>query len=299
MIWKALRGILIMVFLLLGFALLLLLPREMKVIQLGPLSVIAKFPFSMELFINNIKSFLDYIHEQNGLGHIKTGMTVSQSTMIYFRRSLSIILPSFIGSVAAGIILGSAQFRYRDKKVGRVLNFFNWFFSSVPDFFLYIGIQYLLIKLIRDGFPDFNLYGNDDWYSFIFPSIALSIFPMVHIAKYVSVSLLHESKQDYIRTSYSKGMTETKVQVHMLKNCSAGICNQTQIIMLYILTSLPIIEKLSSFKGAGFALLDSILGNQDNQALGLMIPFLLLMTLVITIAQILKLKLSPVNGGEA
>jgi oligopeptide transport system permease protein len=299
MTWRVLRGLFIMAFLLLGFALLLLLPREMKVIQIGRLSFIAEFPFNMELYKNNIKSFLDYIHEQKGLGHIRTGMKVSESTIIYFRRSLSIILPCFIGSGMAGIVLGSAQFRYRDKKVGRVLYFLNWIFSSVPDFFLYIAIQYLFIKLIRAGLPDFNLYGNDSWYSFIFPAAALSIFPVVHIAKFLSVSLLHEYNQDYIRTSYSKGMGETKVLVHMLKNCSAGLINQTQIVMLYILTSLPIIESLSNFKGAGYVLLESILSNQDNQALGLMIPFLLLMTIVITVAQLLKSRLSPIKGGEA
>jgi oligopeptide transport system permease protein len=299
MFWKIVTHVFIFSILLLGFALLLLLPREIKIIPKGLSSFIAEYPFNLELIKSNIHHFINYIKEEKGLGHIRTGMKVSDSTILLFNRSLTIILPSFFVSIAAGLLLGAAQYRFREKFLGKILSFINWIFSAIPDFFLYIAIQYLLIKLIKAGFPNLDLYGNENWYSFILPMLALSLFPTVHIAKFLSFSLQNESTQDYIRTSYSKGMREWKVLLHMLKNSAAGLLHQTQIVMLYILTSLPIIEKLSNFRGAGYQLLESILDNQDNQALGLIIPFLLLMSAVIMVSQVIKSKLSPVKGREA
>jgi oligopeptide transport system permease protein len=296
--WKILRGCLIFIVILLGFGFLLLLPREIKITQVSLSSFIADYPFSIELIKKNIHSFIDYIYANNGLGNIKTGMKVTEETTLLFTRSLTIILPCFITSILAGILVGAAQFQFQEKAVGKIFSFFNWLSSSIPDFFLYIAFQYLLIKLMKIGLPNFNLYGNDNWYSFLLPSIALTIFPMFHIAKFLYVSLQHESRQDYIKTSKAKGMTESQVLLHMLRNCTAALLHQTQIVMLYILTSLPIIEKLSNFHGAGDQLLESILQNEDNRALGLIIPFLFLMLLINTIAQIVKTRLVPVKVGK-
>lgn len=299
MVWKGVRQIVILSFILLGFTLLLLLPREMQITHVHGFVYTAKFPITLELYKENILSFYHYIRTEKGFGKIGTGIQVSTNSIELFIRSLHIILPCFIVSIAAGIIAGSIQFRFQHKFVGKILTFFNWIFSSIPDFFLYIAIQYLLIKLIYAGLPNFNLYGNDDWYSFLFPTISLAIFPMIHISKFISSSLQQESKKDYVRTSLAKGMAEMQVLLHMVRNCSASLLHQTQIVMLYILSSLPIIEKLSSYHGAGYQLLESIVKNEDNRALALMIPFLFLMLVVVTLAQIIKSKLMPVNRGEA
>ena len=298
MVWKITRSLLIYVLILLGFALLLLLPREIKITHLYDRVFEAEYPFTIDLFKQNISSFIDHIRTAKGLGTIKTGMKVSEHTILVFNRSIKIIFSCFIASIAGGVVIGSLLFRFKEKGVGKILNVLNWLFSSIPDFFMYIAFQYMLIKLIVAGMPDFNLYGNENWYSFIFPAVALMLFPTAFVAKYIASSLTYESKQDYVRTSIAKGMSELHILLHMLRNSAAGLLHQTQLVMLYILTSLPIIEKLSNYRGAGYYLLESILTNQDAQALALMIPFLFLMTVVITLVKILKPKLIPVHGGE-
>lgn len=298
MVWKITRSIMIYFLILLGFALLLLLPREIKINHLHGMVFEANYPFNMDLIEQNISSFIEHIRTSKGLGTIKTGMNVSEHTILVFNRSIQIILFCFAASIAGGVVIGSLLFRFKDKGVGKILNVLNWLFSSIPDFFLYIAFQYILIKLIVAGMPDFNLYGNENWYSFILPAVALMLFPSAFVAKYIASSLTYESKQDYVRTSIAKGMGEMQILLHMLRNSAAGLLHQTQLVMLYILTSLPIIEKLSNYRGAGYHLLESILTNQDAQALALMIPFLFLMTVVITLVKILKPKLVPVRGGD-
>jgi oligopeptide transport system permease protein len=85
----------------------------------------------------------------------------------------------------------------------------------------------------------------------------------------------------------------------MFKNSLNGLLNQTQVIMLYILTSLPIIEKLSSYRGAGYELLESILNNEDSRAIAYLIPFLVIMLLTIYLSETIKRGILPhYFGGE-
>jgi oligopeptide transport system permease protein len=298
MVWTVVKGIITYLAILVGFALLLLLPREIKITHLNGFVFTAEYPFSLTLFKNNILSLINFIQAEKGFGRIKTGMKVSENTILLFTRSLKIILPCFIASFVCGVLAGALHFKFHEKALGKFVSFFNWMFSSIPDFFLYIAIQYILIKLTLAGLPNINLYGNDKWYSFIIPVIALMIFPTTHIAKYTAASLLYESKMDYVRTSIAKGMGETQILLQILRNSTAVLLHQTQIVMLYILSSLPIIEKLSNYHGAGYQLLESILTNQDPLSLALMIPFLFLMAAVITSARLIKKKILPMSGGD-
>lgn len=278
-----------------GFVLILLLPREAVVTSPEPFKTLVEYPFGIDVYIEKIKWFANHFITHGGFGEGRIGMPIVEETKRYFVRSLQIVIPAFFISMILGISLGILQFINRNKLSGRVHAAFSWIFASIPDFFLYITIQYLLIKLIQNGLPKFNLYGNDHWYSFVLPLIALTIFPLIHMSKMTAAALETESSNDYLRTVFAKGLGKKKALTHMLWNCWPTILNQAQLVMLYILSSLPIIEKLSGYKGAGYNLLDKILGNDEVSALALMLPFLVLMFLTIVIAQITKAILVPIE----
>lgn len=298
MIWHSTKSTFIVLLILIGFIFLLLLPRELEITHVHGLVYTANYPFSFELYKQRIHDFFHYLQSEKGLGETKTGVPVLEEAKRLLSRDLIIIIPCFIFSIIIGTFFGIVQFYFREKIFGKLLSMISWMCSSIPDFFLFIAIQYVLIKLMKSGFPHFHLYGNEHWYSFMIPLIALTLFPMIHISKYISLSLENENSQEYVRTSYAKGLSRLQVLLHMLQNCMNGLLNQSQVVMVYILTSLPIIEKLSSYRGAGYQLLQSILENEDNTALAYMIPFLFIMLFTILTAQIFKHLLLPPNGGE-
>lgn len=292
MFLQMIKGAFIIFMVVTAFILLLLLPREIEITQIGLSSFIAKYPFTFELYKNSIHEFIKHF-KLEGLGKTATGIPITIEAQRLLGRSLIIVIPCFVLSMFIGSLLGILNFYLREKTIGKILNFFSWIFSSIPDFFLFIAIQYLLIKLIGAGLPHFNLYGNDNWYSFVIPLLALTLFPMIHIAKFIASSMENEVNQEYVRTSKAKGLTGLQVLIHMLRNCASGLLNQTQVVMLYILSSLPIIEKLSSYHGAGYQLLESIINNEDMQSFVLMLPFLLLMLATIIMAQLIRILLLP------
>lgn len=298
MVWNLIRGFLIIFLILIGFISFLLLPREIEITHVHFNVFTAEYPFSLDLYKENIRNFIQYLKTEKGFGETNTGVPIVQEVQTLLGRSILIIIPSVLISMVLGTFLGALQFYYREKFFGKLLSFFSWIFSSIPDFFLFIALQYLLIKLMNAGMSRFSLYGQDHWYSFIIPLTAITAFPLVHIVKFIAVSLENEMSQEYVRTSFAKGLVSIQVLLRMLKNCLKGLFNQTQVVMVYILTSLPIIEKLSSYRGAGYQLLQSILGNEDIRALAYMIPFLFIMFAILLLVETVKHWLLPQIGGE-
>jgi oligopeptide transport system permease protein len=299
MIWRMARNFIVILAIVLGFILLLLVPREFPFQFIDGKVITHTSVINMEHYKTNILDFYQFLKEK-GFGTTSYGEKVTDNSNQLFIRSLRIVIPSFMASIVIGIIAGSIQFRFRHHLFGKLLAFLNWLFSSIPDFFLYIAIQYLFIKLYVAGLlPNFNLYGSDNWYSSLFPAFALAIFPIIHIAKFIFSSLLQESEMDYVRTSLAKGMSQFKILLHMLRNGTAALLNQIQMIMLYILSGLPVFEKITDYHGAAYQLVTSIRDNEDNRALALMLPFLFLMIGVIALSQFIKFKMVPVKRGES
>ncbi|RPF51073.1 ABC transporter permease [Aquisalibacillus elongatus] len=293
MVWQITKQILIFCLILIGFILLLLLPREREIEMLGPMQFEADYPFTLELYQESIQDFVSYVKVEKGFGETTGGNSIWSESQRFLNRSLKIIIPAFILSMVVGILIGMLQIHWRNRKKGKVIAFFSWLFAAIPDFFLFISIQYLLIVLMRNGLPQFSIFGDEHWYNFIIPLVALMIFPIAHLVKFTVVSMENEMGQDYVRTAFSKGMTRLEAIKHMFWNSFGPLMNQSQMVMLYILSSLPIIEKVSNYNGAGYQLLESILANEEMRALALMIPFLFIMFIVVLTTQVLKHQFVP------
>lgn len=298
MVWQTFKQLLIFILIVISFILLLLLPRDMDVTPFAPLQFKAEYPFTLELYKSSIIEFLNHMKESRGFGVTSSGNPVIDEVERFFIRSMKVVVPAFMLSMILGTLLGMVHFYLRTRNRGKFFSFISWVFASIPDFFLFIAIQYILIKLMQVGFPNFSLFGNESWYSFMIPLVSIMIYPIIHMSRFTLESMENEMGQDYVRTVFSKGLSKMSAMKHILKNCFSPIVNQSQMVMLYILSSLPIIERVSSYNGAGYQLLVAIIGNEDVRALAFMLPFLILMFLVVLGSQVLRYWLVPREGVE-
>ena len=82
---------------------------------------------------------------------------------------------------------------------------------SMPAFWL--ALMLMLVFSLRLGW--FPVQGNSDgWRSFVLPSIAIGFMNMAAIARTTRSSMLETIRQDYIRTTRSKGISEGEVIMH-------------------------------------------------------------------------------------
>lgn len=298
MAYRLLRDTIIFVAVVVLFMLILLLPREIEIKNHGGLKFTAGYPFTFQLYKENVNEFIDYVKENKGFGRTTAGTPLTKHVQRYILRSLKIVLPAFLIAMTVGTTIGVLLFTIRNKKRGRILTFLAEMFASIPDFFLFIAIQYLFILAIHRGFPRFDLYNSDHWYSFIIPCISLTLFPLFHMIRLTVTTMNNEAGEDYVQTAQSKGMSKWRVIRHVFANSWVTVVNQAQMVMLYILSSLPIIEKLANYHGAGYQLLESILTNENILALLFFLPLLLLMYVVVVIAQLARGRLLAKDVGE-
>lgn len=293
MVWKVTRNTVIFFLVMVVFILILLLPKEMEIHSLGGLKFEADYPFTMALYKENINEFLTYFKEEKGFGTTPGGVPFTEELVRFLLRSLKIVIPAFLLSTTIGTALGIWLFYIRNKRRGRIFSFLSWMLASIPDFFLFITVQYIFILAMNHGFPSFNLYNNEDWYSFIISCVSLTIYPLFHMVKMTAVSMENEVGEEYVRTAFAKGMNRRQVLAHIFWNAWATIVNQSHMVMLYILSSLPIIEKLSNYNGAGYQLLESIFAYESVRAVLFFIPFMLLMYLVVMVSQFARGRVMP------
>lgn len=292
------KAVIIVLLVLSSILLILLFPKDMEVTVIPPNTYEVDYEFSFKKYWEGISVFINHFQTEGGFGENKFGVPILETVQEMFPRSLKIIIPTFFMSLIVGILLGIIQFYLREKWAGKLMAFITWVFSSIPDFFLYILAQIFIVWLFELGFPKFKLYGHEQPYSWVLLFIALSIYPIVHMIKYTFVTLLNEASQEYILTAKSKGLSIFKVYIHMLSNCLQSIFTQFQVIMLYIVSSLPIIEYLSGYRGAGYELLESIKSSHTIQSFAFLLPFLLLMFLAVGLSKVLNYWVVPKGGTE-
>lgn len=107
--------------------------------------------------------------------------------------------------------------------------------------------------------PHIKIYGSDSIDNYLICILFLSIYPFFYVANITYTSFKEEESNDYIRTAKSKGIHTFKIlYIHILKNCMPTILSHTNTVILYILSNLFIVERLTDFRGAAFYFWESV-----------------------------------------
>jgi oligopeptide transport system permease protein len=212
----------------------------------------AKYNYSLEAHINEFKEFVQYIKENKGLGTVYNGHSLNDNVLRTFMKSMMITIPALLLGFFLGISKGVFDYRIRNRK-GRLAGVTTTrFFLSVPDLFLIIFLQLLIMELYEMGLtPHISVYGSDEVSVIILAIIFLMIYPLFYIANITFFSIRDEQGMDYIRTALSKGTSSFKVLYsHVLKNCYVKILSHSNTITIYTLSNLFIVEFLTNYRGA-------------------------------------------------
>ena len=243
------------------FLTLLFLPRSSNYMEgRGGMFVGASYHYSFEEHIQGFKDFFTYMKENKGLGTVYNGYSLSEHIWRTFSKSMLITIPGLLLGFFLGIAKGVLDYRIRNRR-GKLFGVsLTRFFLSIPDLFLIISIQLLIMELHELGIiPRISVYGSDEVSVIILDIIFLAIYPLFYIANITYFSIRDEQGMDYIRTAMSKGTSSLKVLYrHVLKNCYVKILSHTNTITLYTLSNLFIVEFLTSYRGAAFFFYEAV-----------------------------------------
>lgn len=194
---------------------------------------------------------------------------VSALLMERFPVTLDLGIKAFILYNVLGVILGMIAALRRGTWIDTTATVVSYFGVSIPVFWLALlfvyafGLKLAWFPIAGYVLPWENLGQN--LYHSVLPVICLSLMGWATIARQTRSSVLEVVSQDYIRTAWSKGLTERVIVFrHMLKNALIPIITLMGIGLGLMFGGQVFVEQVFAIPGIGRLLVSSVFA-QDYQ----------------------------------
>jgi peptide/nickel transport system permease protein len=175
---------------------------------------------------------------------------------------LAFIIGHLLG-IPAGIICAVRRGKWLDTTLTTLANLG----ITMPNFWLGILLIYIFALQLR-WLPIMGYTSpfDDFWMStkqIIMPVICLAFFPLAGVTRQTRSSMLEVMSQDYIRTAWSKGLTEQVILVkHAVKNGMIPILTLAGVGVATIIGGGVVIETVFNIPGLGRLAVSSVI-SQD------------------------------------
>ena len=164
---------------------------------------------------------------------------------------------------------------------------------AVPSFVLgplmqrWIGYKWGLLPIAWDPF-------NPSWAMSVMPSVALAVFVVAIVARYIRAEMLEVLGQDYVTLAKSKGLSRVAVVVrHVLRNSMIPLVTVLFPLIVGLVTGSIVIETIFAVPGIGEQFVRSIQVNDYSMVLGTTIFFSVFFILAYLVQDILYALIDP------
>jgi oligopeptide transport system permease protein len=169
---------------------------------------------------------------------------------------------------------------------------------SVPSFVLGPIMQYWLgVKL--GWFP---IAFFESWWHSVLPSLAISVFVVSTVARFIRSEMLEVMGQDYVTLAKAKGLSGLAVILrHVLRNAMIPLVTVLAPLTVYLITGTVVIEVIFSVPGIGEQFVNSVRVNDYSMILGTTIFFSVFFIVALLIQDILYGVIDPrirVSGAK-
>lgn len=162
-----------------------------------------------------------------------------------------------------GIVLGVLSASKKNTWVDTVATLIAIIGVSIPSYVFALLLSYVFGFKIPIFSIIFNF--NDPIKSSILPTIALSMFVMAQVTRFLRTELIEVLGSDYIRLVEAKGVTRFRIIYrHGLRNALISVITILGPLTVTLLTGSLVVEKVYAVPGIGSLLVNGILTNDYN-----------------------------------
>jgi oligopeptide transport system permease protein len=203
---------------------------------------------------------------------------------------------AFVGTQAVifgtviGLLLGVVSALNRGKFVDNSATVLAVLGVSVPNFVLagllsyWVGVKLQLLPVA----------GWDSYPSSILPSLALSVFVIAQISRYIRTEMVEVLEADYIKTAKAKGLSKRDITYrHALRNALIPAVTILGPLAINIITGSVVVENVFALPGIGGYFVDSIKNNDYTMILGTTLFYSALIVFTIFIVDVLYGVIDP------
>jgi peptide/nickel transport system permease protein len=229
-------------------------------------------------------------------GNFGTSIAYHTSPLAILARAipvtLNISIPAFIISLLVGIPAGIICAIRRTTWIDTVVTVLSNVGITIPVFWLGTILIYVFALQLHwlpvEGYTSPFVDIGSNIRHLIMPVFCEAIFTLAATARQTRSSVLEVMRQDYVRTAWSKGLSERLVVLrHALKNSLIPVVILSGLFFSGILGGSVLVETVFNIRGAGLSLVSAVFSRDYPvvQAFALVIAvFTLMVNLIVDIS---------------
>lgn len=198
------------------------------------------------------------------LGSVRTEhglVPVEELVKESYINSMGLLLTALAGATLVGLYFGSSAALSKKQRSALPLLTLTIFGIATPSFFLGLLLRQAELTYVRIfGHPLVSIAGFGwDYKHMLLPVLVLAARPLAYLTRTTFTSLSRVMNEDYIRTAYSKGLTQRGVvNVHAARNVAVPILTAIGVSLRFSLGILPVVEFFFVWPGMGWYMLEAI-----------------------------------------
>jgi oligopeptide transport system permease protein len=257
-----------------------------------------KYGLDEPLYVQYVKYMANVAQGDLGNSYYFQDRPVSQMILQRLPVSAFIGIQAVIFGLFIGMVLGIVAALWHNTVWDTLAVVIAILGVSVPTFVLGPLLQYWLgLKL--GWFP---IAFFESWIYSVLPSLALSVFVVSTVARFIRTEMLEVMGQDYITLAKAKGLSGLAVVLkHVLRNAMIPLVTVLAPLTIYIITGSLVIEQIFAVPGIGEQFVQSVVVNDYAMILGTTIFFSVLFILALLVQDIMYGIIDPrirVSGAK-
>jgi oligopeptide transport system permease protein len=252
--------------------------------------ILTQYGLKDPLYIQYFKFMGNLVQGDLGMSLSQSGRSVNELLSDRIGPSAIIGFQGIFIGIVVGLLLGIAAALKRGTWVDSLASSTAVFGVSIPNFVLagllsyWIGVKFELLPPALWGGYEFT----------ILPSLALSVYVIAQVSRYIRTEMVEVLDQDYIRTAKAKGLAWRKIVTnHALRNAMIPAVTVLGPLTVNILTGSLVVENIFGIPGVGNLFVESIMVNDYTTVLGTTIFYSVLFLVVTFIVDVLYGIIDP------
>ncbi len=249
-----------------------------------------KYGLDEPLYVQYAKYMLNMAQGDLGNSFYFEGRPVLQMILERFPVSAFIGVQAVIFGLVVGLVLGIIAALRHNTVWDTLAVVVAVVGVSVPTFVLGPILQYWLgLKL---GL--FPIAFFESWHHSVLPSLALSVFVISTVARFIRTEMLEVMGQDYVTLARAKGLSGLAVILrHVLRNSLIPLVTVLAPLTIYLVTGTLIVEQIFAVPGIGEQFVTSVFVSDYSMILGTTMFFSVFFILALLIQDILYGVIDP------
>lgn len=235
-----------------------------------------------------------------GTSLIRTGVPVRQMIFEAIPITALLNLYALALAIAVAVPLGILAAARRNSWIDYATNAFSALGIATPNFWLALMLIVLFALYLPRWFGDLPLigqippFGLRTWQGWILPVIVLATEEMAVLTRITRGTVLELLPQDFVRTAWSKGLTERVVLYrHVVSNALLPVVTVIGFRIAFILSGTIIVENVFAIPGIGRLFVDSVVRLDYQVVQSLVVIFAVLVVVVNLLTDLVYALIDP------